>query len=296
MTKTAMPQSKNTFDKKFVGVVTATVGEKFVKFELVDESKKFPNGATSMKFSLDDLPAVPVFVAKSGDEPSPQNGKQFRIRLNSDGDEVEDIAPANGHFVADLVNLGPAKKDEPPTPYRKPNFNNPDKDHLEFFALYKIVKGQFRGVESAYYLHYKFKEYEDDPNFTAIDGNFEYKAATRLFQLKDWGVVHDLWEFKNGKIMCEPIPWHPVTILPELLDRILEGGKVRVDITYKNGYIVDVQPVQEDDEPAFKAKRPVDELKAELAGDPAPVDDVDAEFQKPAKKVAKKVEPDDEEL
>jgi len=283
----------NMYEKKLVGIVEVTVGEKKARFELVSEDgkaqKTFAGGKTTLTVPLEDLPAFPKLTQA-------HTGKQFRIRMNSEGDEVEALTPVTGHYSAKLIELGPTKKGEEPTPYEKQD-NFPGKEessHLEFFAVYKIISGAFKGVQMpGYYLHYKFEKDEDGT--TRFAGNFENKKATRLFQLFDWGKAHGLWD--------EPIEWDDVTILPVLQERALEND-VTVDIIVKDGYIREILPSQ-DEEPfadpdeAPKAKRSVKELKAELTGDPIDGDDeldkIAPPPSKTAKKAAKKVVEEDED-
>lgn len=288
----------NMYEKKLVGVVEVTVGEKKAKFELVSEDgkqqKTFANGKPSLIVPLEDLPAFPKLTQAS-------SGKQFRIRMNAEGDEVEALTPVMGHFTAKLIDLGPKPdKDGDPTPKDKVfGEGTPKESHyLEFFAVYKILSGAFKGVQMpGYYLHYKFEKDEDGT--TRFAGNFENKKATRLFQLFNWGKAHGLWD--------EPIEWDDVTILPVLLERALEND-VTVDIIVKDGYISDVLPAQDEEpfaEPAEapKAKRSVKELKAELGFESKEeeedeLDKIAPPPAKTAKKPAKKVvvEEDEDDL
>lgn len=252
-------RSANDYAKKLVGVVEVTVGEKKAKFELVKEDgkeqKTFLGGKTTLVVPLEDLPAFPKLTPA-------YSGKQLRIRMTTEGDEVEALTPVTGHYTAKLIGLGPSpEKDGDPTPVERVFGEGTPKEsrHLEFFAVYKITRGAFKGVQMpGYYLHYKFEKDEDGT--TRFAGNFENKKATRLFQLRDWGNVHDLWE--------EAIEWDDVTILPVLLERALDADK-EVELTVKDGYIKDVLPAQDeepfaDPEETPKAKRSVKELKAEL--------------------------------
>lgn len=299
--KPALGSRPNTFEKKLVGIVVATVGEKRAKFELVeDNNKTFSDGSKSIKVNLSDLPAVPKLTERD-------NGKQFRIRMNSEGDEIEAITPVMGHYKAKLIDLGPRKngKDSDPEPVEK-EFTKGETttSHLEFFAVYKIVEGRYKGVQMpAYNLHYKF---EDDGNgMTRFAGNTENPKATRLHQLVNWGMLHQVFE--------DEIEWpDDGNILPILLERALDSD-VLVDITVKNGYISDVLPSQDDEdetEETPKQKSPIDEVIDELgykddekhANKSAPADDdlnVDRDFPKgdepnKAKKAAKKVAADDD--
>ena len=297
MNKPALGSRPNTFEKKLVGIVVATVGEKRAKFELVEEKKTFSDGSTSIKVNLADLPAVPKLTEKD-------NGKQFRIRMNSEGDEIEAITPVTGHYTAKLIDLGPRKngKDSDPEPVEK-EFTKGETttSHLEFFAVYKIVEGRYKGVQMpAYNMHYKF---EDDGNgMTRFAGNTENPKATRLHQLVNWGMLHQVFE--------DEIEWpDDGNILPTLLERALDAD-VLVDITVKNGYITDVLPAQEDDDEVEepKQKRSVAEINKELGyededGKPTAKAskedlDVDRDFPKDepkkAKKAAKKVADDDD--
>lgn len=288
---------KDSYEKKLVGVVDIVTGETKAKLTLTEEGKKFSNGKESITVLLEDLPSVPVIPTNM------KEAKQYRVRMNTTGDEVEAITPVVGHFTAKLVDLGKrTDKDSDPTPYERIFAEGTPKEsrHFEFFAVYKIMKGAFKGVQlPAYNLHYKF---EDDGNgLTQFAGSFENKKATRLFQLRDWMEVHKLGE--------EEIPWDDITILPVLLERALDN-EILVDVIIRDGYVREVLPLQEeeDEAPVKKSKRSSDEIIEELTGE-KPVKknntvsdelDVDKDFpkeetKKPAKRPAKKVVADEED-
>lgn len=293
-TKTgALASRPNTFEKKTVGIVIATVGEKKAKFEMVDDTKKFKNGETVIKVNLENLPAFPKLTQA-------HTGKQFRIRMTSEGDEVEALTPVSGLYRMKLIDIGPRPngKDSDPTPYEKTGeYQGKDTSHLEFYGVYKITKGAFKGVQlPGYYLHYKFED--DGEGMTRFAGNVDNPKATRLAQLVQWGTVHGLWD--------EPIEWDDETILPILLERALETD-VEVDGLIKDGYIREIMPVQDDEEveEAPKAKKTshvaeVDKIIEELGYEPSKPSkktaqvtdelDVDRDFPKdePVKKSAKK--------
>lgn len=294
--KMALGSRPNNFDKKTVGIVVATVGEKRVKFEFVEEGKKFKNGETSIKVGLDELPAFPKLTAA-------HTGKQFRIRMNADEDGVDALTPVSGLYRLKLIDLGPRPdgKDSDPTPYEKTGeYKGKDTSHLEFYGVYKITKGAFKGVQlPGYYLHYKFED--DGSGMTRFAGNVENPKATRLHQLVQWGTVHGLYD--------EPIEWNDVTILPILLERALEND-VEVDGLIRDGYIREIMPVQDEDDEVEETpkKKSVAELNKELGYEDEegkPTDkaskedlDVDRDFPKDepkkAKKAAKKVAADDD--
>ncbi len=257
-------------EKKLVGIVVATVGASKVKFTLVEgQGKEFADGSDSITVALKDLPKVPVFTPKEGDTPSPQNGKQFRIRMNRDGDEIEAITPVSGLFTAQLVDLGPRpSQDADPEPQEK-RFEKDGKTntHMEFFAVYKIVDGVYKGVQMpAYYLHYKFEG--DEEGNTRYAGNFENKKATRLFQLADWMKLHGL--------DSKPIKWPKNgNILPELLLRGT-NNPVYVSLVVKDGWIKELLTYEGQPEFAVDAE---DHESLDNG------DDVDNEFPQPASKM-----------
>jgi hypothetical protein len=116
---------------------------------------------------------------------------------------------------------------------------------------------------------------------TRFAGNFENKKATRLFQVRDWGLAHNLWN--------EDLPWDDDTILPTLLDRALDND-VEVEITLDKGYIILVQASENYEEP--EDVEDIEEVQAKVhsAGKrnghkEEPVDSLDEDF--PLKKVAK---------
>jgi hypothetical protein len=295
----ALSSRPNNFERKTVGIVIATVGEKRVKFEMVEEGKKFADGETSIKVNLEDLPVNPKLTTT-------QTGKQYRIRMNSAGDEVEALTPVNGVHRLRLIDIGPRPngKDSDPEPYEKQSeWKGKDTSHLEFFSVYKITKGAFKGVQvPGFYLHYKFED--DGEGNTRFAGNTENPKATNLAKLVTWGNLHGMYD--------ETIQWpEDGNILPILLERGLEND-TEVDGLFKDGYIREVMPVQDDEEDEAPKKRTVADINKELGYEEekpktkkvnVPVDvtdlDVDKEFPKDepkkAKKSTKKVVADDDD-
>ena len=235
----ALGTKKNEFAKKLVGIVDIVTGEKVAKLTLVEDGKKFSNGETSIKVNLADFPKRPSI------KPGMKEPKQYRIRMNTDGDVVEAITPVRGLHKARLVDLGKrAEKDADPAPYEKV-WNEGQKNenrHMEFFCVYEITDGAYRGVQlPAYQLHYKFEEDPQEEGFTRFSGDPDNPKATRLHQLVDWGQVH-------GNIWATPIRWtEDGNILPELLERVL-AADVEVNLFLDKGYIQQVQPVENDDD------------------------------------------------
>lgn len=240
----ALGSWSGNFEKKLVGIVRIVTGKTKAKLTLQEKDKKFRNGEDSITVLLDELPDRPKLALDD------KAGKEYRVRMNQDGDAVEAITPVRGHYSAKLVDLGPHKEGEEPYPKDKPNWGDSEKTHLEFFAVYEITQGAFKGVQlPAYWLHYKFEHDKAKPGLTKFAGNFENAQSTRLFQLRDWGLAHNLWS--------EDIPWDDNTILPTLLDRALEND-VEVEITLDKGYINLVQ-VPENYEAVDEEFPPVDE-------------------------------------
>lgn len=198
-------RTQQEFAKKWVGVVKIKSGETKVKFTSLDSKddkpKLFPNGTVDMVVKLTDLPKIGQRLIKPNME-----GKQFRIRLNEDGDEVEEVGPVMGMFKCKFVGFGKKKdEDSPAVPYVK-TYNKGQSDensHLEFFAIYEVQDGPFRGLQlPAFYLHYKFEgipEGEEDEGMTRFD-TADTAQASQLHKLQDWAEVH-------GDILDEPIEW-----------------------------------------------------------------------------------------
>lgn len=257
-------KAQKEFPRKWVGIVKAKAGENFVKFTSVDvirdqkgeeTVKPFPNGETEIKLKISDLPKIGRRVIGPGMET-----RSFRVRFNEDGDEIEEVGPVNGLFQAKLVELGPKKKESPAAPYVK--FYNKGKDnensYLEFFAVYQITDGVFKGLNlPAYKLHYKFEgvpEGEEDEGLTRFD-TVDSPKASQLHKLQSWAEVH-------GDILDEPIPWNPdessdvpneildcfsdsheceyANILPILEERALDADR-DVSVVLERGYIQLVQ-------------------------------------------------------
>jgi hypothetical protein len=234
--KMALGYKTQTFDKKLVGIVDVITGDKVAKFTLTEEGKKFKDGSTSIKLNLADLPKRPALKANN------KTPLQFRIRMNSDGDRVEAITPVRGYFRGRLIDLGKRPSEgADPAPYEKVwNEGTPKENrYMEFFAVYEITDGPYKGVQlPAYNLRYKFEESPEEEGFTRFDGDPNNPKATRLHQLVEWGEYH-------GEIWSQPIRWpDDGNILPELLDRVLEND-LEVNLVIDKGYIQSIQPVED---------------------------------------------------
>lgn len=290
--KGAWGSRPNEFSKKLVGIVKVITGDLKAKFTLTEDGKKFANGSDSMTVLLSELPKTPKL------QPNDKSGKEYRIRMNNDGDQVEALMPVRGHFSAKLVDLGkrPDNGKGEPMPYEKVFGEGTDKEerHLEFFAVYEVTSGHFKGVKlPAYNLHYKFEEDPEKPGFTRFAGSFENKKATRLFQLKDWMEVHGLLD--------DDCPWDDETILPYLLEKALEND-VTVEVNIKDGYILrdgGVLPSDDYNEDQFggeeESTEDVDEVDTEFPKEEVnitPVKSVVKTLAKPVKAPVKKIRKD----
>lgn len=241
---------KNDYEKKLVGTVVIITGKSKAKLTLQEEGKEFKNGTNSITIDLDDMPKRPKLALDD------KEGKEYRVRMNQDGDAVEALTPVRGHFPAKLVDIGPHKEGEDPYPIEKTfTKGETENSHLEFFAVYEFTSGPFKGVQTpAYWMHYKFEEDPENEGYTRFAGNFGNKKSTRLFQLRDWVQAHQLDK--------ELLPWDDDTILPALLERALDND-VEVELTFYNGYIGLIQATED---------------YAELEESDDEVDDVDEEF------------------
>lgn len=244
MTKQAFGQ--RTFEKKMVGIVNYKTGKNRVKFTLIEEGKTFNGGLKSITLNMEDLPARPRL--------KPESEGKIRVRMSSDGSEVEALTPVSGIFNLELVSLGKQDgEDAPPMPYPVVWHKGTEREneYLEFFAVYKIIEGMYKGVAlPAYKMHYKFEEdLPAHPGYTRFAGNFDNKKATRLFQLRDWGHVHGVWKVEGSSVTGEPIEWDDDTILPEIQERALEQPYARGVI--KDGYPKEVLPLEDDDVAPF---------------------------------------------
>lgn len=250
---------KNSFETKLVGIASVITGESKAKFVLVEEGKQFKNGTNTLTVSLDDLPDRPQLPR--GDK----SGKQYRIRMSSDGKEVEAIGPVNGLFEMELVDLGKRpEQDSDPMPYHVVRYKDTPKqyEYDEFFAVYKFYNGVYKGTAApAYKLHYKFQEDENNPGFAGFSFSLTNKQATRGKQLAEWGHRHGVWEVQGTEVSGEPIEWDDETILPEILERALEHP--RVQAIFKDGYIQDILPSE--DTPDFVKTEGDDELDDDAA-------------------------------
>lgn len=317
-------RTQQEFAKKWVGVVKIKSGETKVKFTSLDSKddkpKLFPNGTVDMVVKLADLPKIGQRLIKPNME-----GKQFRIRLNEDGDEVEEVGPVMGMFKCKLVGLG-KKKDEDgtPVPYVK-TYNKGQSDensHLEFFAVYEVQDGPFRSLKlPAFNLHYKFEgipEGEDDEGMTRFD-TVDTANASQLHKLQAWADVH-------GNILDEPIEWDTdsiedvpndvmdvfaekhdgdfANILPVLEERALDADR-DVNVVIERGYPKLIQAADgysEEEEveekpikKSAKSKDLADETKEEFE-EKFPPKSFKAPKATAAKKVKKSKSDEDDEL
>lgn len=304
MTKQAFGQ--RTFEKKMVGIVNYKTGKNRVKFTLVEEGKTFNGGLKSITLNMEDLPARPRL--------KPESEGKIRVRMSSDGSEVEALTPVSGIFNLELVSLGKRDgEDADPMPYPVVWNEGTEREnrYLEFFAVYEISEGMYKGVViPAYKMHYKFEEdLPAHPDYTRFAGNFDNKKATRLFQLRDWGDVHGVWTVEGGSVTGEPIAWDDETILPEIQERALEQPYARGVI--KDGYLKEVLPLEDDDVAPFGEDEDLDAVDDDLDDatkievEPEPVKtkkvsakDIKKNGKAPVKKLSKKSksDEDDEEL
>jgi hypothetical protein len=303
--------SVSTGGKRFVGIVSVVTGEHKARLTFLPSSKKpdqkLPNGSLKMDVPLDELPDHPRI------KPNDKSGKEYRVRLSADGKEVEAFTPVKGRFKAVAVQLGPRDgKDADPVPEEK-QFKPEDEPYLEFWASYKFTEGPFKGVETPVLrLHYKFMEDPTNEGFAAFKGDFNNTKATRLQQLKEWGIAHGIWKWKRdeegGYIDCPLIAWDDVTILPELERRVLKAGK-EVYLTFDNGYPVRIDPL--DDNPYEDEDEDEEDAVVEDDDDLDEDEKFEKDFPEPepkpapkktkvvetkaAKSVAKKVKPADDD-
>lgn len=215
-------KESNEYTPQTAGMATIKVGETFALVTFEDGSKEFDNGTNKKKIKLEDMPKFPKLA--SGTE------KRYRVRLNKEGDMIDSLFPAEGHFVAKVIDAGRRKeKDSEPEPYEKVfGLGTPKESrHLEFYVTYKVTKQAMKGATAPYFLHYKFDD--NGQGFATFTGNPDNPKATRLLQLVDWCNKHG--------VIDEQISWpEDGNIVPELLDRAIEADR-EVELIVKDGYI-----------------------------------------------------------
>lgn len=245
-------REQKEFAKRWTGMVSVVSGDTYAQFTSLKTTGKenkpvpFPNDKMSLKIKLADLPKEAKRVIKAN---IPTNKpKEFRIRLNEDGDEVETVTPARGVFPnCKLVGLGPKDKDGNWRPMLHKVYHEGEKNensHDEFIAIYEMTEGPFAGVElPGYYLHYKFEEVpegDEDEGMTQFN-TADTPQASQLHKLQAWADVH-------GGILDEPIEWpDDGDIRPEMEERAL-AADVPVTLVFEKGYIDTVQPTETYDE------------------------------------------------
>lgn len=247
--------------------------------------KPFPDGESTLKVKIADLPKEAKRVIKA----NMTSPKEFRVRLNEDGDEVETVTPARGVFTnCKLIGLGPKDADGKFRPMIHKVYNEgTDKEnaHDEFIAIYEIQDGPFKGVQlPGYYLHYKYEEVpegEEDEGMTQYN-TVDTPQASQLHKLQAWERTH-------GGIVDEPIEWpDDGDIRPTLEERALEND-VTVTLVFENGYIDSVQATETYD---VDDEESVEEFDKAFPEPVAEVVEVPAKAKKTTKK-SKKVEEDE---
>lgn len=235
MTEKEIAEKYGTGKYGVTAICNVITGEKVAKFTIVPtqwySTEKFDNGTDSLKVSLSDLPKMPKL------KPNNKVPMLIRIKTNPDQDGVDAITPVRGHFMLKLVDLGPRADNGKGEPFPKEKvFHEGKKDeerHLEFFAVYEITEGAFKGVRlPAYWLHYKFMD--DGEGNTKYSFNPDNPKATRGQQVREWMILHGLDSLTED---VDPIPWDDETILPTLLERALEND-VQLEGNLKDGYIL----------------------------------------------------------
>lgn len=231
------------------GIAVIKVGEQFARVTFEDGSKQFDNGTNTKKVAVADLPKLPKLQA--GTE------NRFYTRLTKEGDEIETIFPAEGHFNAKVIDIAKGGGDKPRPVEKVYGQGTPKESRYQvFFPIFKITKGAMKGAQGSYFLHYKFDD--DGQGFACFVGNPENPKATRLMQLVDF--------CNKMHVVDEPITWpEDGNICPEILQRCLDND-VEVEIIVKDGFIDSLLALnnygddEEDEKPAkSKAADPDDE-------------------------------------
>lgn len=231
---------------QWVGVVEVYSTETKARLTSVTEDKDgkvkvFPNGKATLDIVLADLPKQAQKVIKPNiDREKP---RKFRIRLDKEGESVENVGPVIGQFRLKPISLGPKTK-EGVWKMRHKVYNEGQKNetaHDEFFCAYEIQDAPYQGVQApAYWLHYKFREIPEgfeDEGFTALS-TADTPQATQRRKLTDWAEMH-------GNLLDEPIKWpDDGIILDTLEERLLEAG-IEVNGVFENGYIKLIQPIED---------------------------------------------------
>lgn len=243
---------ENTYNKKWTGVIEYWSTEKTARItsRVTDKDSgktvALPNGQVTMDISLSDLSKPIQRVIKPNvDREKP---RKLRVRLNEDGDNVENVGPVTGTFTLKAVGLGPKNRDGE-FKLKHKVYHEGEKnqsEHDEFFCAYVIQDKPYTGMEApAFWMHYKFREIPAgmaDEGFTAYNTKLT-PQATQLRKLQNWMAV-------SGNLDEQPIRWpDDGIILPELEERLLDAD-ILVSGVFENGYLSTVQTIEvyDDDE------------------------------------------------
>lgn len=178
----------------------------------------------------------PITILKDNCPDYIVNGTFF-VSLSSEDDEVVSCHPMIGQFKVKFVKFA-AREGEVPTPKSNPGGARKTRDgrtyekkpFMSFSPVLQIVEGPYSGMQAAGFLEYMFTE---------MDGEAMIRGSGRSYDqlmgfLDCTGMLKETIKFSDN-------------LLPKLQKRILQLAK-EFNVTFKDGYVQDFIPLEDEDE------------------------------------------------
>lgn len=174
------------------------------------------------------------------------SGRQ-NVTLSSDNTHIQSARPAGGSYICKFSHFA-SREDTPPEPKVVPARSGISKagkrysidEHLEFTAVYQIIRGKFKGYQLIQNLFYAFSEYGD--GITQISGNGSRKLEEFLLS--------------NGlNFTSDDIPFSD-NVLPYLEKLIISKNKYLIVQISPEGWITTLADAPEEYEEEQQEEQP----------------------------------------
>ena len=199
--------------------------------------------------------------------PAYLNAGEWRIRMSADKVKIHSAIPADAIVNAEFFDLA-HREGEEPAPYKRTTQYG---DVFQFVWLWKVVDGEFEGVEIPQYLNYNFDYATDEKGNDVVA--YSHPKSKYTEQLDQTMTASGVWN-KGAMAYKENIL--PVIKKRAIREREENGAKVR--LTISQGYVIAVKQLTsgwdaEEEEvetteptpskPAPKSKKPVKQPEPE---------------------------------